>query len=608
MEEEEQLHCLGTRCFQSPHDTYRLPTYYEVPLMRGEKAPGRDYRWMVGVRLKNEAGARPKRHIRLAAYRAVALPQCLGLGDDGRWRWQHIPVALLAGFKLTASALPATATAAAAGSNTGAASSGEKGEVLGAVGARASAESRLCTVWSASVKPHVRLQVLTPLLGKIALKPSLDVLPRPALCIKRSFNVGTAKLSLRAKLQAEGDAWRMRLPSWTLQLDWRPADSVRVQREEQQDDSITLKYTKGFKISRDCRGVVAGLMELPCRISSSHAAPLFSLFPRKFGLESLRLTQVIGTRAPRDPPLSTRRYMRAAQHIGRSDVISVVPGHWIDPGFEPGAPGEREFNLEVADALERQLRSTGWDVLRPDRDAPNLQWEQYLNWVSKQTMRGVPVIEIHGQGSNADYRGFVLGVIGDKDTPLNKELARKFGHFAMDWRELAVPRRGGTIVESFNSDEVLQMAPWHRQWAVSRLANRIATCVERASAPNRMARGVHVPASLLSDTAYDRDLIPEPGSPVATPRSPYGSSSSSGNSSGGMGSAGGHHHYSHSKLWAVPDLGDSMERRSQLISGVEKAQQQQQLQAPLWRGLVWPWQRKVQQQEAGKRRGWFQQK
>ncbi|CAI7836900.1 unnamed protein product, partial [Closterium sp. NIES-54] len=107
----------------------------------------------------------------------------------------------------------------------------------------------------------------------------------------------------------------------------------------------------------------------------------------------------------------------------------------------------------VADALERQLRSTGWDVLRPDRDAPNLQWEQYLNWVSKQTMRGVPVIEIHGQGSNADYRGFVLGVIGDKNTPLNKELARKFGHFAMDWRELAVPRRGGTIVESFNSDE-----------------------------------------------------------------------------------------------------------------------------------------------------------
>ncbi|GJP49177.1 hypothetical protein CLOM_g8420 [Closterium sp. NIES-68] len=601
-EEEEQLHCLGTRCFQSPHDSYRLPTYYDVPLMRGEKAPGRDYRWMVGMRLKNEAGARPKRHARLAAYRAVALPQCLGLGDDGRWRWQHIPLALLAGFKLTASALPAspatTATTATAGSSIGVG----KGEVGGAAGAGLGGERRASTVWSASVTPHVRLQVLTPLLGKIALRPWLDVLPRPAVCIKRSFNVGTAKLSLRAKLQAEGDAWRMRLPSWTLQLDWRPADSVRVQREGQQEDSITLKYTKGFHISRDCRGVVSGLMELPCRISSVHSAPLFSLFPRKFGLESLRLTQVIGTRAPRDPPLSTRRYLQAAQHIGRSDAISVVPGHWIDPGFEPGAPGEREFNLEVADALERQLRSTGWDVLRPDRDAPNLQWEQYLNWVSTQTMRGVPVIEIHGQGSNADYRGFVLGVIGDKDTPLNKELARKFGHFAMDWRELAVPRRGGTIVESFNSDEVLQMAPWHRQWAVSRLANRIATCVERASAPNRMARGVHVPASLLSDAAYDRDLIPEPGSPLATPRSPYGTSgSSSSSSSSGMSGAAGHH-YSHSRLWAVPDLPDSIEQRTQQMSGVEKRQQ-----APLWRGLVWPWQRKAQQREGGKRRGWFEQ-
>lgn len=43
------------------------------------------------------------------------------------------------------------------------------------------------------------------------------------------------------------------------------------------------------------------------------------------------------------PPL----YLKSAKHIGNNDVITVVPGHWIDPGVEVGASGEREFNLEV---------------------------------------------------------------------------------------------------------------------------------------------------------------------------------------------------------------------------------------------------------------------
>jgi hypothetical protein len=66
------------------------------------------------------------------------------------------------------------------------------------------------------------------------------------------------------------------------------------------------------------------------------------------------------------------------------------------------------------------------------------------------------------QGSAAHYRGHVLGVIGDANAPLSKELAGDFGYFQMDWRELGVPRRGGVIVESFNSDEVMP-----RRWYIS---------------------------------------------------------------------------------------------------------------------------------------------
>ena len=35
-----------------------------------------------------------------------------------------------------------------------------------------------------------------------------------------------------------------------------------------------------------------------------------------------------------------------------------------------------------------------------------------------------------------------------------QELANEFGIFEMDWTGLGVPRRGGIIVESFNTDEV----------------------------------------------------------------------------------------------------------------------------------------------------------
>lgn len=40
--------------------------------------------------------------------------------------------------------------------------------------------------------------------------------------------------------------------------------------------------------------------------------------------------------------------------------------------------------MQVANVLEKELRKNGWEVLRPDRDAPQMQWEEYLNWVSKQ--------------------------------------------------------------------------------------------------------------------------------------------------------------------------------------------------------------------------------
>ena len=66
----------------------------------------------------------------------------------------------------------------------------------------------------------------------------------------------------------------------------------------------------------------------------------------------------------------------------------------------------------------------GWRVLRPERDAPSLRWEDYLQWAGAQSRRGVPVLEIHGQGAMEDGR-FLQGVLGTRRSPLNAELAEE---------------------------------------------------------------------------------------------------------------------------------------------------------------------------------------
>jgi hypothetical protein len=61
--------------------------------------------------------------------------------------------------------------------------------------------------------------------------------------------------------------------------------------------------------------------------------------------------------------------------------IAVVAGHWIDPAEQVGAPGEREFNMKVADNLTVRLRRHGWTVLRPEREHRSLHpdtWDGYL--------------------------------------------------------------------------------------------------------------------------------------------------------------------------------------------------------------------------------------
>ena len=167
-------------------------------------------------------------------------------------------------------------------------------------------------------------------------------------------------------------------------------------------------------------------------------------------------------------------------------TVAIVPGHWIDPGFdgEEGPPGERALNLVIANRAHALLGDDGWTVLRPDLASPPLAREQYVAWVKTQSSAGVAVLEVHGRsGTDEDELSSGgehtrTGVISQDDSVLGAELAKSFGT-AQDgtWRELAVPRCGGAVLESFDSSTLEAMDAAERSETVDGIARDIAAAV-----------------------------------------------------------------------------------------------------------------------------------
>ena len=169
--------------------------------------------------------------------------------------------------------------------------------------------------------------------------------------------------------------------------------------------------------------------------------------------------------------------------------VVVVAGHFIDPGTDVGAPGERETNMALADGVERELRRRGgWRVTRPDvrPELRGMSWAAYQRWVAARTRAGVPVVEIHGQG-RAARPGFssVVGVIAGPRSPLADALEGAFGRLPNDPLALAVPRNGGVLLEAYDSDSMAALEAGSRAREEARLALAIADALERAERPRR---------------------------------------------------------------------------------------------------------------------------
>lgn len=49
--------------------------------------------------------------------------------------------------------------------------------------------------------------------------------------------------------------------------------------------------------------------------------------------------------------------------------------------------------------------------------------------------------------------------------------------------------------------QIVQMKPWQRTWAARRLSNQFVSAIERASAPNRVPRGLVVDLDTYNENA-----------------------------------------------------------------------------------------------------------
>lgn len=109
-----------------------------------------------------------------------------------------------------------------------------------------------------------------------------------------------------------------------------------------------------------------------------------------------------------------------------------------------------------------------------------MDWGSYCDWARNTTASGVSLLEIHGQGTEAEMDGKVLGVISQESqvSSLGDSLAGKFGRFPMDWRELMVSKAGGAVVESFETEYLESLGFGKKEETLNQIAADIALAVD----------------------------------------------------------------------------------------------------------------------------------
>ncbi|XRB05414.1 hypothetical protein NFJ02_23g53650 [Pycnococcus provasolii] len=451
-----------------------------------------EHAWYAAVERVLEKPSSAEANTNVIVQRAVTFPQCLGVNLAGRWRWP------LPGVRVTAGArcAPAKTNAADQTSSTEpnglhderTNGNGENG-THGSSSAASSKPRRTASAWRRRVAnnttTYARVRLTRPLFGKAAVTCEWDVDP-------------TAGVTMRLRREFKTSFGHVTLATWgrrrTQRKDARAAPTAGVQFNltfgsdelrvcELRTTSSTVESDPGVGTAR----VVQPIMR------HADAVVETDVFLHDGWISAGNLAQLKERVSVRGARLALARSMphsvrseRAEKVVttfnrnllGTKRTIGVIPGHWIDAGLEVGAPGERKFNLEVANRIESKLKNLGWSVLRPDRNAKGLEWDDYLDWITSNSKRGVPVLEIHGQGDGAKSRSVVLGVIGDPKAPLNRRLAETFGFFPMNHMHLAVPRRGGVIIESFNADMVLSLTMEQRRALANDIALKVTDSVE----------------------------------------------------------------------------------------------------------------------------------
>mmetsp|Transcript_4462 Transcript_4462/g.6024 ORF Transcript_4462/g.6024 Transcript_4462/m.6024 type:complete len:384 (+) Transcript_4462:262-1413(+) len=324
--------------------------------------------------------------------------------------------------------------------------------------------------------------------GPLGVYVGVQLSPQPIFSIEKRVPAGSGLFVARAEARAEtlGELGEVKAQDVRIWLDWRPilaGTSIRLEEPIPGLARLRMKQSIDLSLSSDSSTLlsVGGSLDIPTSFRDPPpvtAPPMRrkNFTPKEKSASTTLDFVKLRVRGGRSvwPPAPGNRRERARR------MIAIVAGHWIDPGSQIGAPGERQFNMQIANSVTSQLRSQGWTVLRPELDpTPHSSWDAYLGWVRAQTRLGTPLIEVHGQGGGAAVkRHGVLGVLGRRDAILCQELQKGFNWFPMDWQSLAIPRSGGAILEAFNTDKINKMSRWRKQLEAYLLTTKIVRCIE----------------------------------------------------------------------------------------------------------------------------------
>ncbi len=316
-----------------------------------------------------------------------------------------------------------------------------------------------------------------------------------------------------------------------IQGDLKKGSKVAINQVLGESNPEKLLHTR-FYIPKSSAGTTTVTLE-PSLVWN-FAIPAFDLTDeekKEAGIKTIQTAPgpiTTGAKVVPESPKASDKNWRATD-TSKPTKIFLMAGHADAAGS--GAPNERELNVELVKWAQRNAQAYGVSdfvefYFPPSSSLPTSSPSSQYSKTSEAVRQGKQVIEIHNdcyqevEPKCFGRSGVIPPTAGRKIWQLDDVLSQTYGAFPLNHRDgLAVPRRGGTILE------------------VGRMSPEVKNIFERGTASQKEALYKQLMGPVMQSIAAEKARMPGSAAPVA-PQLPPAASAPIGQCLGQLGNTG----------------------------------------------------------------------